>query len=290
MTASSSPDSVDLLSEGQRRALISLLADEDPVVHELVRSRLLAFGPVAGEWLRPHTLAGDPLIRRRAQEIVHALARQSADDRFLRFCQGTGPDLDLEEGVWLLAQTRYPECNLEAYQALVDSYAAELQRRTDPASRAEANLLAINQHLYQRLRYHGNEEDYYDPDNSYLNRVVDQRTGNPISLCILYMMVARRVQVLVSGIGLPGHFMCRYQSSQCEIYIDCFNQGRFLTRADCIRYLAQSRCSLNLDHLAPMSNRRILLRLCANLHQAALRDDQASEIDRFHRYLAALGQ
>lgn len=286
----SSPRSVEPLPEGQRRALISLLADEDPVVHELVRSRLLACGAVAAEWLRPHTLAGEPLLRRRAQEIVHALARQSADERFLCFCQQAGAEPDLEEGAWLLAQTRYPECNLEAYQALVDSHAAELRRQTDPASRAEANLLAINQHLFQRLRYHGNEEDYYDPDNSYLNRVVDRRTGNPISLCILYMMVARRVQVPVCGIGLPGHFVCRYQSSQCEIYIDCFNQGRFLTRGDCLRYLAHSRRGAIADHLAPMGHRRILLRLCANLHQIALRDEQAGETDRFQRYLAALGQ
>src|SRR5215510_4430001 len=90
------------LSENQRAALISLLADDDPAVYELVRSRLLSYGEAACAWLRPHALSSDPKMRRRAQEILTHHARQRSDTAFLEFSLRRGEDLDLEEGVGLL--------------------------------------------------------------------------------------------------------------------------------------------------------------------------------------------
>ncbi|MBI5383699.1 MAG: hypothetical protein HZA90_03330 [Verrucomicrobia bacterium] len=278
------------LSERQREALISLLADEDPAVYQTVRAKLLAFGPVAGDWLRPHTLSGDPALRRRALEIVHHLSREEADERFFRFCHRRGDDLDFEEGAWLLAQTQYPEFNIEAYRALIDSYAAELREHVHAASHPEATLLTINQYLFQRLGFMGNARNYYDPDNSYLNRVVDHRLGNPISLCAVYLMVTRRLGLPITGIGLPGHFLCRYQSSTYEMYIDCFHLGRLLTKTDCIRHLVQNQCSLQDGHLTPMTPRQMLLRMCRNLHQIYLHHELSEETARFARYLTALGK
>jgi regulator of sirC expression with transglutaminase-like and TPR domain len=290
MNGSNSTLETDALSERQREALISLLTDEDPGVYQTIRSRLLSFGPVVSDWLRPHALAGEPVLRQRAKEIVVHLAREAADRRLLRYCQGACGELDLEEGAWLLAQTQYPEFNIEAYRALLDTYAADLRPRTDLASHPQANLLAINQYLFQRLGFAGDESDYHDPDNSYLNRVVDRRLGNPISLCLLYLLVARRLGLPVTGIGLPGHFVCRYQTSTCEMYVDCFNHGRFLTRADCVRYLAESRCRPFEGHLTPLTPRRLLLRLCANLHQIYLRLELTEDTARFQSYLTALGK
>src|SRR5690606_39368836 len=66
------------------------------------------------------------------------------------------------------------------------------------------------------LGFRGNEQNYYDPANSYFNRVIDRRTGNPISLCLLFMLLGRRLEMPIAGIGFPGHFLCRYQTSQEE--------------------------------------------------------------------------
>ena len=289
MNSTAPPATAETLSERQREALISLLADDDPGVYQTVRAKLLSFGLPACDWLRPHTLSSDPALRRRAQEIVHHLARQAADQRFLHFCQRAGGELDLEEAAWLLAQTQYPEFNSEAYRALLDSYAAELREHTNPASHPEATLLAIHQYLFQRLGFRGNEQNYYDPDNSYLNRVVDQRTGNPISLCTIYLLVTRRLKLPVTGIALPGHFLCRYQSSTYEVYIDCFNHGRFLAKADCMRYLVQNRHSLHEGHLSPVTGRTMLRRMCSNLHQIYTHHELPEERSRCQRYLLALG-
>ena len=278
------------LSQSQRIALLSLLGDEDPLVYRTVREKLLSCGPPAAEWLRPLTMSNDPPLRRRARQIVLHFDRQAADDHFLAFCLRHGEEFDLELAAWLFAQTQYPLINVEAYQAVLDSYAEELRGRLASKVEPQDVLRIINHYLFDDLGFTGNEENYYDPENSYLNRVIDQRTGNPINLCLMYILLARRLRLPVAGIGLPGHFICRYQATAAEIYLDPFNRGKFLTKADCVQRLVNANCSLRDDYLAPVSARRLLLRVCSNLHQVYQRLELAAETMRLQRYLVALAR
>jgi regulator of sirC expression with transglutaminase-like and TPR domain len=278
------------LTENQRTALITLLGDDDSAVYRTVREKLLSFGPKAAEWLRPYLLSSDPLLRRRSQEIVDFFARQEADTAFLAFCLKQGEEFDVEEGIWRLARTHYPGANMVAYAALLDSFAADLRQRITPKLDPEKIISIVNEHLFDKLGFAGNEENYYDPENSYLNRVLDRRTGNPISLCLIYIMIARRLKLPVAGIGLPGHFICRFQNSKDELYIDAFNRGKLLTKADCVKYLLHTNHNLDEGHLTPVSARRILLRICANLHQIYTQHKQEEEVSRFQRYLVALAK
>ena len=288
--ASTSPGRPRRLSEREREALISLLDDDDEAVYRTVRGTLLECGSDAVAWLRPHTLSSDPVLRRRAIEIIHRLERQSADNRFLAFCLSHGEELDLEEGAFLLAQTQYPEINIMAYQALLDSYAGDLRERLDLTHGTDHTLATINQLLFAELGFQGNEKNYYDPDNSYLNRVLDRRTGNPISLCLIYILLARRLRLPIAGIGMPGHFLARYQSSKDEVFIDAFNRGKLLTKADCVQYLLQTSHGFQESHLAPVSARRMLLRMCSNLHQIYVQLELAEDAARFQRYIVALAK
>jgi len=278
------------LSESRKAALVNLLADDDPAVYHKIRQKILSFGPSAAEWLRPHTSSREPALRRRTQELVLKFDRQTADNSFLGFCLKQGQELDVEQGAWLLAQTQYPDINVEGYRALLDSYTADLGERVAQAGSSEAALECVNNYLFDELGFFGNEENYYDPDNSYLNRVMDRRTGNPINLCLVYMLVARRLKLPVTGIGLPGHFICRFQSSAKEIYIDAFNKGKLLSKADCIQYLLQGNYSVRDDYLSPVTPRRMLLRVCGNLHQIYLHLDQSEAATRVQRYLVALSR
>jgi regulator of sirC expression with transglutaminase-like and TPR domain len=278
------------LSENQKTALLKLLTDEDMAVYHTIRGKILSYGNSASEWLRPHTLSADPVLRRRAHELVQYLARQHADNSFLAFCLNQGEDLDIEEGAWLLSRTQYPDINLLAYQALFDSYAGDLRERIDFGSPPESILASINQYLFSELGFVGNETNYYDPDNSYLNRVVDRRTGNPISLCLTYLFVARRLKLPIVGIGMPGHFLIRFQSSTGEVFIDAFNRGKLLTKADCIKYLLHTSHGFQEGYLAPVTPRRILLRMCSNLHQIYAQLELAEETSRVQRYIVALAK
>jgi regulator of sirC expression with transglutaminase-like and TPR domain len=290
MNSSATIFSSKLPSEGERMALVSLLADDDPAIYEAVQKKILSCGSEAEEWLRPHVLSTDPVLRRRSREILRHFARQNADTRFLAFCLKHGEEFDLEEGAWLLAQTEHPDINVEAYQALLDSYAAELRERIDFQAGGRRILAAINEYLFKELGFAGNEENYYDPDNSCLNRIIDRRTGNPIGLCLFYLVLARRLRLPMAGIALPGHFICRYQSSSDEIYLDAFNRGKLQTKAHCVQYLLLGSHGLREEFLSPVSARRMLMRLCSNLHQIFRQLERAEEATRLQRYLIALAR
>jgi regulator of sirC expression with transglutaminase-like and TPR domain len=280
-----------VLSENQRAALLTLLADDDLAVYYPIRAKILSLGQPAREWLRPHTLSSDPLLRRRALEIIQHLARQTADDRFLAFCVGHhGEEFDLEPALWLLVQTAFPDANTEAYQALLDSYAESLRERISPGGKPRQTLTIINHFLFEELGFRGDEINYYDPDNSHLNRVIDRRLGNPISLSLLYLLLARRLRLPVVGVGLPGHFLARFQNSSDEIYLDAFYRGRFLTKNDCIHHLVRGNYPLDEKNFSPATPHGILLRVCANLLESYNRLKLAEEVARCQRYVIALAR
>ena len=283
MPTSSTPSTP--LSPRQREALLTLLADDDPVIAETARRRLLAEGPGLIAWLRPHSLSSNPIVRRRAREILHHFAAEEADVRMVAFCARAGEDLDLEEGVLRLAQTRHPEINPEAYRAVLDEWAAQVAEWL-PAERTDDDgvLAGVQTVLFQQLGLKGNAENYYDPDNSYLNRVIDRRLGNPISLCTIVLLIARRLGLPFAGIGLPTHFLCRYQSAARQLYLDAFHGGRLLARVDCIAFVNQLGRPFDETFLQPVSPRRMLQRMCVNLEHAFEALELRSELGRVHRY------
>ncbi|MFM2082083.1 MAG: hypothetical protein RL380_774 [Verrucomicrobiota bacterium] len=288
-SAPAQPVAAETFTAGQRAALLTLLTDDDAAIYHTVRDKILTTGHAACDWLRPHTLSSDPVLRRRAHEIIQHILRHEADDRFLAFCiRHHGEELDLELGVLLLTQTQFPEANLDAYRALLDSHAAELRERLAPNSKPRQLLAVINHFLFTELNFRGDEKNYYDPDNSYFNRVMDRRFGNPISLCLIYLFLARRLKLPIAGIGLPGHFLARFQNSSDEIYIDAFYRGKFLTKNDCIHHLVRGNFPIDERNFAPATPRRILTRICANLHQSYARMELPDETHRFERYLFAL--
>jgi len=277
--------------EGEKKALLSLLSDEDPNVYHAIRAKILSYGISTTRWLQPSTLSSDPVLRRRAIEIIQHFSRNAADNRFLAFCLTQGEELDPEMGSLLLAQTQYPDINIQAYQALFDTFAAELREQIVVGQSAEQSVAVINHYLFESLGFRGNEENYYEPDNSFLNRVVDRRTGNPISLCTIYLAVGRRLKLPMVGIGMPGHFLCRIQTTTEEmLFIDAFNSGKLLTRADCVKYLVHTRDGFKESYLAPVTGRRTLSRMCSNLHQIYSDLSLSDEMDRFQRYIVALAK
>ncbi len=286
--SSSSPGTPEVL-ESQKAALLKLLSDEDPLVYAKVREKILSYGQSAGQWVRRESLSNEPLVRRRAQEIIEHLGRQAADNKFLAFCLNQGEEFDLEHASLLLAQTHYPEINIDAYHALFDNFASDLRMRINLAAGPDAILATINHYLFTELGFTANEQNYYDLENTYLSRVIDRRTGNPISLCLVYLFVGRRLKLPLAGIGMPNHFVLRYQSSTREIYIDAFHSGKLLMKADCIKYLVQTS-GFQEAYLAPVSARRTLLRMCSNLHQIYLQMQKPDEVSRLQRYIVALAK
>ncbi|MFM8877633.1 MAG: SirB1 family protein [Verrucomicrobiota bacterium] len=278
-------------SAARQQALLTLLADEDPGVVGAIREQLAPKGrPLS--WLKAHRLHDDPLIRARVRELLEAQARLEADREFLEFCAGHGEHFDLEEAVWRLARTRNPEAPIAAYQAQLDWWAQAAATGVEAASDGGAVVAALNAVLFGEQGFCGNSENYFDPDNSYMDRVIDRRRGIPITLCCLYQFVARRLGLPVVGIGMPGHFLCRYQDVQGEWLIDAFHGGRLVTRSEARQRLAHFSLS-DTDGailLQPITPRRCLQRMIANLHVIHQERRDAAESRRLQQYLVLLSR
>lgn len=135
-------------------------------------------------------------------------------------------ELPLFETALLIARDEYPDLQAEAYIGLVSDYAGRLEKSLNPDLDLPSKLTAINHFLYRELGFSGNEQEYADPRNSYLNQVFDRKLGIPISLAVVQIEVMRRVGLALDGISFPGHFLVRLPVDDGILVLDPYNQGR----------------------------------------------------------------
>jgi regulator of sirC expression with transglutaminase-like and TPR domain len=192
----------------------------------------------------------------------------SARQYFEQEIQQPDEHIDLAKAALYIAQEEYPNLDLEEYLNAFDTMALELQERL-PSQRYPLRVLqSINQYLYEDLGFAGNANDYYDPRNSFLNDVIERRVGIPITLAIVYLEVARRIDFPMVGVGMPGHFLIRPEIEEMDIFIDAFNSGEIMFPQDCQERLSQiyrQPVQLQPEFLAAVSKKQILARMLANL-------------------------
>ena len=139
--------------------------------------------------------------------------------------------LPLLEAAASLAQDEYPELDMEQVLGDMDQLLARLKRRLPPDSAPLQRLRSLNQFFYRDLNFGGNVNDYYDPDNSYLNAVLRTRRGIPISLAVLWMELAQGIGLAVRGVAFPGHFMVKVNLPKGQVVMDPFT-GQSLSREE----------------------------------------------------------
>jgi len=205
----------------------------------------------------------------------------------------SGEDVELAWAASVLAQPVYPRLDFAPYSARLDDYARQADRLAAGAEEPETRISAINRLLFEELGFSGNAVDYYDPRNSYLNEVLERRTGIPISLSVVYMEIARRLELPIYGVGLPGHFVVKYERGRRRFFIDPFHDGRMLNRQGCRRLVQQIHghpVDLNDLHFAAVDKRHIILRMAANLRDVYLSTRQYRTGIVFQEILMALGE
>ena len=135
-------------------------------------------------------------------------------------------EIHLDRAALDMATIEFPKIDPRHYTGLLDTFARRIARRLKPGSDGPEYVREINRYLFEDLKLKGNETDYYNPKNSCLNEVLDQRLGIPITLSLVYMEVARRLGKTVNGIGLPGHFVIEYRDEHYSTFLDPFHAGR----------------------------------------------------------------
>jgi len=177
-------------------------------------------------------------------------------------------EIDLARAALLIARSEYPDLDEGAYLQRLDALGETVGRRLGPAPCLEDARAAVNGLLYEEEGFKGNTRDYYDPRNSFLNDVLDRRTGIPISLSAVYIEVARRAGVAVEGVSLPGHFIVRLLTPDGALLVDPFHLGARLSEADCQRRLDRiydGKMKLDASMLASCGPRGMLARMLRNL-------------------------
>jgi regulator of sirC expression with transglutaminase-like and TPR domain len=176
--------------------------------------------------------------------------------------------IDLGRAALTIALSDYPNLDIAAYLARIDQFAVEVTQRCDASGDVFQSIAALNAVLFNEHGFRGNADDYYDPKNSFLNEVIERKTGIPITLSVLYMEVAQRVGVTLDGVGFPGHFLVKCANDGAEIVIDPFDRGEIKSHEELGRMLERlyGRASgLRSEFLKPASKSDILKRMLGNL-------------------------
>jgi regulator of sirC expression with transglutaminase-like and TPR domain len=147
----------------------------------------------------------------------------------------------------------------------------------------------INRYLFVDQGFSGNTSKYYDVDNSYLNRVLERKTGIPISLSTVYMLIGKRLGLPLYGVGMPGHFLVKYETGRYRIFVDSFNGGALLTQRDCARFLDQAGYGFDERYLQKTTARSILIRMIKNLVAIYNKMEDIPRAARLTRFIEILG-
>lgn len=187
-----------------------------------------------------------------------------SDAQSLRDLLGRRPSrIETDRAALEIARIEYPDLDPGPFITQLDDYAFAVAERAPDLSDGPGFIEAVNRYLFGELGFRGNEEDYYNPANCCLNRVIETRLGIPITLSILYIEIARRLAKPVSGVGLPGHFVVRYDDSEFSAIIDPFHGGAVVDTAQCCRLCGVE--SLEQGMLDPVDRRYTAMRLINNL-------------------------
>lgn len=271
------PESLRTRVEAATASLPSVRPPTAAVLEELA-----AVGPAA---LAALELQAVELERRSAQlrDLAQLVHHRQTLKAFAEATSGREEAIDLFRASSLIAVLDNPELDVEASCAEFETLAASIRSRLPDDSDNADKIAMLDRVLFSELGFHGSRGDYYNRSNSYINEVVDDREGIPITLSVVYMELASRLGLKVQGIGFPGHFIVRFDPAEGEPeWIDVFERGRRLSRDDLARRLAENAGeTLTESHLAVSPPRAILARMLNNLLGIAMREDDPPAMLRY---------
>jgi regulator of sirC expression with transglutaminase-like and TPR domain len=204
-----------------------------------------------------------------------------ARERLRELLRAPDSHLDLAEAALCIAwEDRGIDSRTAALREL--DTLAELVRPRLPSTATALDVIgALNRTLFSEYGLRGNTWNYNDPANSFLDQVLTTRAGLPITLSVIYLEVARRLELPIYGLGLPGHFLVRYTTPEGDLYIDPFNRGRLWTMAECQTQLAAFYGEITPEFIEqamqPVLRRAILERMLRNLKSVYIEREQVAQ-------------
>ncbi len=272
----------------QVRALMNLLADDDRSIALTAEEKLLEMGSDVLPELKQH-LPDQPLpVKLRVREIVYRIEADDLKETFRNLPTTSSGEPELLPALFAVARIDQPTLPSEPYERELDRFAAEVERELEwrNAVAPRSVVETVSEVLFDRLGFEGNREDYYNPANSYLHRVIRDRRGIPLTLSALVLVIANRLDLPFQGVGMPAHFILRFPTPGEPIFLDPFNGGRLLSRRDCIDFLEQAGFQFVPEFLEPVDNKALLQRALRNLAKVFSHNEMPERINEIQAYLA----
>ena len=276
------------MNDNELKALISLLDDEDREVVEHVEQQIRQMGGqmipyLEAEW--EGSFSAD--LQKRIEELIHDLQYESVLDRMRDWKNGGA--MDLLEGLWIVATYQYPDLSLTKLKQDVEQLFYDVWVDFKPDMHPDEQIKAMNSAFFSKLKFAPNTKHFHSPANSMINQVLESRRGNPITLCVLYMLIAKRLNLPVYGVNLPNLFVLTYKNtSGVQFYINVFNRGLIFTTKDIDQYIDQ----LNIKRLdtfyQPCTNADIVRRVLRNLTLAFEKNGDTERVREVEKILSTV--
>lgn len=254
------------MEESELKALISLLDDEDVRVRSHIEEKIKSLGEeiiplLEEEW--ENNL--NPDVQSRIENLIHMLQYSMLKDRLINWVKEEDSD-DLLKGMWLVATYQYPDLSLEKLKQDLEQIYYEAWLDFKPEGHPFDQVKMLNSMLYGKLKFSANTKNFHSPGNSMINNVLDSKKGNPISLSVIYMLVAQKLKMPVYGVNLPNLFILTYKSDKFQqFYINAFNRGLIFSKEDIDNYIAELRLTPQKSYYEPCRNLEIIQRCLRNL-------------------------
>lgn len=287
------------MSENEILALVNLIDDPDEVIYRQVRDRIIAIGvPVVPVLERAWELdqLGD-LYRDRIEDILHTIHVDHVYEKLKAWHAGGGEDL--LEGALLVCRYRYTDLDEQRFRAKLAAIRQDIWLELNDNLTAFEKVRVFN-HIFFRVHgFKGNKRNYHAPQNSYINEVLDSKTGNPLSLSVIYQVLAEELGLPLRGVNLPNHFVLAYldeDSIAAEgrqsilFYVNAFSQGDILGRNEIDEFLRKLDIDARESFYQPCSNIDIVRRQLNNLVHSYERSGDPERAEELKRLRGLLGE
>ncbi|ELR72714.1 hypothetical protein C900_01093 [Fulvivirga imtechensis AK7] len=255
------------MQENEIKALVSLLDDEDAQIIAHVEEKIISLGEEVIPFLETEWESNlNPMVQERIEDLIHILQFDLLKSRLSAwFEQEEG---DLLEGMWLVATYQYPDLELQKLRQDLEQIYYDAWLEFKPEAHPYDQVKLLNSVLFSKLKFGANTKNFHSPGNSMINVVLETKKGNPISLCVLYMLVAQKLKMPVFGVNLPNLFILTYKGENenfPQFYINAFNRGLIFSKEDIDNYIAELRIHPQSSYYQPCDHKEIVLRSLRNL-------------------------
>jgi len=269
------------------KSLVYLLDDPDPYVQSEVKSRLFELGESAVPLLdEQKSEISDEDSRELITEIIQWITFSSVEEDFLDVLEGGLSNMkQLEDAVFILSRFDNPTLRESEYKRKLDRFAAMISDEVRYSLDDSQKMHKVLDFVFEELEFTGSNTDYYNPQNSYLNQVIDRREGLPISLALIVLFIARRLDLPFHGINMPIHFMLKFKADMEEMLIDPFDQGKVVSYNQCYYFLKQNGVEPKSEHFKAASEASILARCIRNLINSYEKKDKLKKVESLKKLL-----